>query len=107
MKITIEISDSRANSELLTQINRKLQIILERTLQMATQADIDAIVAQITALGGTLTTALNGIRQDIADLKVANPGVDTTALETSVNDLATAVAGASELDSENPVTPTA
>ncbi|MDH2424719.1 hypothetical protein [Sphaerisporangium sp. TRM90804] len=58
---------------------------------MGKQEDLDAIVARID-------TAVTGIRQDIADIKAANPAVDFTALEERV-------AGLEGLDAENPATP--
>jgi hypothetical protein len=69
---------------------------------MATQADIDALTTRLETVDATLTAGLSGVRQDIADLKAANPGVDTAALEASVAALETGVTGLSELDSENP-----
>lgn len=54
----------------------------------AQQEQADAIAARINA-----STA--NIRQDIADLKAANPGVDFSALEASVG-------GLEGLDAENP-----
>lgn len=56
---------------------------------MAQQEQLNALAARIAAS----TTA---IRQDIADLKAANPALDLTALETSVG-------GLEGLDAENPV----
>ncbi len=55
---------------------------------MGKQEDLDAIVRRID-------TAVAGIRQDIADLKAANPEVDFSALEERV-------AGLEALDAENP-----
>ncbi len=75
---------------LLVDINHKIDRI-ETTLEdfMASQQEqLDAIVARID-------TATAGIRQDIADLKAANPAVDFTALEERV-------AGLEGLDAENP-----
>jgi len=67
----------------LREILRKVEQI------MATQQEqLDAIVSRIDA-------ATAGIRQDIADLKAANPGVDFTALEERVT-------GLEGLDAENP-----
>lgn len=69
----------------LERIERKVDRI------MTQQEDLDAFVARIDE-------AVAGIRQDIADLKAANPAVDFTALEERV-------AGLEGLDSENPVPP--
>ena len=52
---------------------------LERIL-MATQADVDALVTR-------LNQATADIRQDIADLKAANPELDLSALESKVDAL--------------------
>ncbi len=63
-------------------LNRKVEQI------MGKQEDLDAIVNRIDA-------AVAGIRQDIADIKAANPEVDFSALEQRV-------AGLEALDAENP-----
>ena len=52
-----------------------------------------------------VTSGVANIRQDIADLKAANPGVDTTAREASVGRLEAEVTDVTELDSENPAAP--
>lgn len=85
----------RELAEIRTTLNR-----LERN--MATQADVDALAARIEAATTAVTDGVAGIRQDIADLKAANPGVDTTALEASVGRLEAEVSDVAELDSENP-----
>lgn len=69
----------------LHEINRKVDRIMTK------QEELDAFVARID-------TATAGIRQDIADLKAANPGVDFSALEERV-------AGLEGLDAENPEPP--
>jgi predicted nucleic acid-binding Zn-ribbon protein len=69
----------------LDEIERKLNRI------MTQQENLDAFVARID-------TAVSGIRQDIADLKNANPAVDFSALEERV-------AGLESLDAENPGEP--
>ncbi|MFI6510152.1 hypothetical protein ACIBCT_21310 [Streptosporangium sp. NPDC050855] len=68
-----------------SQLNRKAEII------MGKQADLDAIVVRID-------NAVAGIRQDIADIKAANPEVDFSALEAKVGTL-------EGLDSEYPGAP--
>jgi len=83
----------------LEQINRNLEQIGRN---MATQADINALSARIDSANLAFTTGLQGVRDDIAALKAANPGVDTTALEASVSALEADVSGLTELDSENP-----
>ena len=82
-----------------------LRTINERINTMATQADIDALTAQLTDLGVTLGTALAGIQSDLDALVVANPGVDVTALSASVAALSTAVEQATAIDAENPAPP--
>jgi hypothetical protein len=74
--------------------------------KMATQEDVDALKATVDQLGGTLGTALAGIQSDLDALKAANPGVDISALQASVSNLATAVDQATAIDAENPVPPT-
>lgn len=64
-------------------ITRKVEEIMA-----GQQEALDAIVARID-------TATADIRQDIADLKAANPSVDFSALEEKV-------AGLEGLDAENP-----
>lgn len=60
----------------------------------AVQGDVDALTAQITTLVDTLTAAVTQIQVDIDALKVANPGVDLTALTATVAALATEVTAA-------------
>lgn len=79
-----------------------LRRIDERTRHMATQDDVDRITSLVTDSTTQITTATDAIRQDIADLKAANPGVDVSALEASVGQLGTAVGGLDTLDAENP-----
>jgi prefoldin subunit 5 len=74
---------------------------LERLI-MSTQADVDALNTRLSAAADAITTGLADIRQDIADLKAANPGVDTAALEATVQRLEQGAADVTELDSENP-----
>lgn len=72
---------------------------------MATQDDVNALTDRVSSAVDDINTGVGNIRQDIADLKAANPGVDTSALEASVGRLETTVSDVSELDSENPATP--
>jgi hypothetical protein len=55
---------------------------------MATQSQIDALTSAIT-------TAIAGIRADLEAIKAANPAVDLSGLQASVDALAA-------LDAENP-----
>jgi hypothetical protein len=79
--VDVRVRDDR-DRDLLEQI---------REIVMATQEQVDAIVARIDAS----TTA---IRQDIADIKAAHPEIDLGPLEASV-------AGLESLDAENPTAP--
>lgn len=72
---------------------------------MATQADLDALSARLSAVADSFTAGVANIRSDIADLKAANPGVDTSALEATVARLEANAADVTELDSENPAPP--
>lgn len=94
----ILLGEDRIRAGLLN-IRRTIERI-ERT--MATQADVDKLATRIDAATAAVTAGVANIRSDIADLKAANPGVDTTALEASVGGLETEVADVSELDGENP-----
>jgi adenylosuccinate lyase len=98
MKIIIQIDDTNIH----TDVRRQLAVIIERLRHMATQDQVDALAAQITTITDALATAVADIRQDIADLKAANPGVDLTNLEANVATLSAAVDTATELDAENP-----
>lgn len=70
----------------VVRIMQKLYYLREQV--MTNQEKLDSIADQIT-------TATTNIRQDIADLKAANPTIDFTKLENSVADLG-------NLDAENP-----
>lgn len=82
-----------------------LRLLQQIGSTMATQADVDAIAARVDAATTAVTTGVAAIRADIATLKEANPGVDTTALEASVGKLESEVADVNELDDENPAAP--
>ena len=62
---------------------------------MATQADIDALTAQLGTLKDTLTADDAAIQTEIANLQAQ--GVDTTALQAAVSDLSTVVDATSAL----------
>ena len=72
---------------------------------MAKQEDINNLVLRVDAVRTSVDTGVAGIRQDIADLKAANPEVDTTALEASIATLEAGVGGLTALDAENPGAP--
>lgn len=95
LKVTVHVPELADVLSLLRTINRRIQ-------HMATQDDITRLTEQVTAATGRITSATTAIRQDIADLKTANPGLDTTALEESVATLTAGVGGLEDLDAENP-----
>lgn len=66
-------------------IDRKVRVIMTK------QEDLDNLV-------GRVDVAVAGIRQDIADIKAANPDVDLSALIARVE-------GLEGLDAENPAPP--
>lgn len=76
-----------------------LRKIEERTRHMATTEDVNRIMAKVTAIGEGVAR----IRQDVTDLKAANPALDLAALEASVDAVG---ADVTELDEENPAAPT-
>jgi hypothetical protein len=92
-------------SEILDQLAEVKQTLKRLERNMATQADVDALAARVDAATTAVKTGVGNIRQDIADLKAANPGVDTTALEASVGGLESEVTDVTELDEENPAPP--
>jgi hypothetical protein len=98
---TLQIIINDMSEELMT----KLDTILERMSHLATQDDINTIAAQLNTLGAGLSTALTGIRDDIAAILAANPAVDLSTLQTSVDALSVLVDQATALDAENPVVP--
>lgn len=73
---------------------------------MASQADIDNLAARVDAVGTAVSTGVSAIRQDIADIRAANPAVDLTALEASVATLEASAQGVTDLDAEYPAEPT-
>ena len=74
--------------QLLIRVIDKLD---EMEIKMATQDQVNALAARIEA-------SIAGIRQDLDELKAANPDLDLSALEAKVADL-------EGLDAENPVPP--
>lgn len=102
MKITLILHDPRRE---LAHIRRQLETLIERTRTMATQDDIDQLTARIQGQAARVQTALDGIRQDLADLKAAHPELDLSSLDASVAQLEQVGASAEELDGENPAPP--
>lgn len=89
--------------ELLHEMQCQLHRMEDRI--MATQADVDALTGRLSTVSTTLTDGIAGVRQDIEDLKNANPELDLSSLESSVATLETGVASVTELDGENPAAP--
>lgn len=58
---------------------------------VATQADIDALTAAVTADDSALLGAVTGIAAEIAALQSANPDLDLSGLQGKVTDLSSAV----------------
>ena len=73
-----------------------------RSYRMTTQEKLDAVGDAIDAVATQLTTSTNGIRQDILDLKNANPVVDFSRLDAKVAAVTAAAAALAALDAENP-----
>lgn len=111
----------RATEAVQSTANRVLAVVHRMEANMATQEQVDALTASVqeasSRIGdgvGRANTSLDAVRQDIADIKSANPSVDLSALESSVGNLSDAVAplstladNLSELDTENPALPPA
>jgi hypothetical protein len=109
--------DELSDRGLLLHIARHLEV-LDRKLNtiMATQAELDTAVASITtAVGviqtevGQLTTANTQILAEIAALRVANPALDLTGLNSAVDTLSAATtaikAAADAVEAIPPVPP--
>ena len=86
-----------------------LHRINERLSHMATQADIDALTAQLTERDATLTTALTGIQGDvdtlkaeIAALQTGNPALNVAGLQAAVASIAGHVDQATAIDAQTP-----
>ena len=88
----------------VTQVQHGLVLarLTERINSMATQADIDALVAQLDTIGGSLTAALAGIQGDLDTLKAANPALDLTSLQDKVTALTALSEQATAIDAETP-----
>jgi multidrug resistance efflux pump len=82
-----------------------LRLLKQIGSTMATQADLDALNARLDAAQTAREAAVANIRSDIAALKSANPGLDTTALEATVARVEAGTVDETELDSENPAPP--
>lgn len=76
--------------------------LVEGVRLMATQDQIDQLTAAVNGAADRISTGIDGVRQDIADLKAANPAVDVSALEASVGRLAGEADQLAALDAENP-----
>jgi uncharacterized protein (DUF3084 family) len=65
----------REFEEAITQIERNL---------MSTQADVDALTAQVTQVATDLQTAQTTLQTEIDNLAAANPALDLSALQAAV-----------------------
>lgn len=103
MRLTIPIEAPELDAVIvqLASINARLVTIDERTRLMATQAQVDAIGAAVTAAVDAINTALAGIRSDIDALK-AQANVDVGPLEARVAEATAAAQALTDLDVENP-----
>lgn len=72
---------------------------------MATQADLDAAVADIEAKVGALGTAADAIKAEIAALQQANPALDLSGLTKAVSDLDAAAATVAAIPPAPPAPP--
>jgi hypothetical protein len=72
---------------------------------VATQDDVTALASRIDAVSSAVATGVANIRQDIEDIKSANPEVDLSALEASVAGLESSAGQLTDLDAENPAAP--
>lgn len=73
--------------------------------RMATQDDVDQLVERINTVASTVDTGVSNIRQDIEEIKAANPAVDFSSLEESVANLEASAGLVTGLDEENPAAP--
>jgi chromosome segregation ATPase len=68
-----------------TEIKRLWRAIHElEENQLSTQADVDALVAQIGQVEADLTTAQSTLQAEIDSLVAANPALDLSALQAAV-----------------------
>jgi ABC-type transporter Mla subunit MlaD len=86
-------------------IRRLLETIEKRTRTMATQDDIDQLTTRMDQRDAQLQSALDGIRQDVADLKAEHPEVDLSRLDAAIGQFEQLTDTATELDGENPAPP--
>ena len=77
---------------------------LERQI-MSTQAEADAVTAQVTQVSTDLATAKTALQSEIDALSAANPGVDLTALQAAVAPLDAAVVALETLAPTPPAPP--
>ena len=97
MRITIPVDAPELDA-----IRAQIADVQERLAHMATQEQVDAIAASLTDFAARFTTGIAAVRQDIADIRAANPGIDLGPLEASVAAIATAATDLETLDAENP-----
>lgn len=72
---------------------------------MATQADIDALTAEINQVATDVDTAKTQLQAEIDALADANPGLDVSALQAAVAPLDGAVVALGELKPTPPAPP--
>jgi hypothetical protein len=101
-----QLDEIRRHMREMSNATRRVQnLVLIIGEKMATQQDIDNLVGRVNAVETAINDGVAGIRSDIEALKVANPRVDTSALEASVAQLEGSVGGLTALDAENPAAP--
>lgn len=90
----------------LFSIFKKLNSIERKLDDMATQADVDALAERVGAIGtqqvkavGEVRTAVDALKEQIANLPEPQPALDLSALDTAVT---AAEQGSQELDDLNP-----
>ncbi len=89
------------------EFERVVDQLRERISLMATQADVDAITAQITQVSTDLAAAKTSLQAEIDKLAVANPGVDLSGLQAAVAPLDAAVQAVGGLVPDAPAPPAA
>lgn len=84
---------------------RLILVRLEAAMAL-TQEQIDAYAGAVGNYSQAVTTAVDGLRNDIQALKgQIGPEVDTTALDARMGELSAATARLAQLDAENPPAP--
>jgi hypothetical protein len=92
-------------AQLAVRVTELKEIVL--TTAGNTQADVDALTAQVTQLAAQLTTDVTNIDAEIAALKTANPGLDLSKLEAAMTGLSGTVSTVDAIAPPPPATPAA